>query len=72
MAMQALGVFSTQAYGVFFNDLPMRFYGGSPLAYAACFELREAVQQLLSTGLVSLNDRGATGTCHGEPSHTNP
>lgn len=34
----------------------MRFYGGSPLAYAACFGLKEAVQTMLHSGRVSLND----------------
>ncbi len=57
---QARAVFSSQACGVFFNDMPMRFYGGSPLSYASCFELREAVRTLLDTGLVSLNDRSNT------------
>ena len=40
--------------GVFFNEMPMRFYGGTPLAYACCFDLRECVQQMLESGLVSL------------------
>ena len=57
---QARAAFTSLASGVFFNDMPMRFYGGSPLAYAASFELREAVRALLDTGLVSLNDRSIT------------
>ena len=57
---QARAAFTSLASGVFFNDMPMRFYGGSPLAYAASFELREAVRTMLDTGLVSLNDRSIT------------
>lgn len=35
----------------------MRFYGGTPLAYACCFDLRDSVERMLRTGFVSLNDR---------------
>lgn len=46
----------SQATGVFFEAMPMRFYGGTPLAYACCFEQRDAVTAMLATGIVSLND----------------
>ena len=38
--------------GVFFEDVPMRFYGGTVLAYGVCFDLREFVLKLLQTGAV--------------------
>jgi len=47
----------SQAHGVFFDGMPMRFYGGTALAYACCFELRSAVLKMLSTKVVSLNER---------------
>ena len=47
----------SQSHGVFFDEMPARFYGGTALAYACCFELRSAVVRMLETGLVSLNDR---------------
>ena len=37
----------SQARGPFFDDLPQRHYGGTPLAYAACFGLRRAITVLL-------------------------
>ena len=46
-----------QAQGVFFHDMPMRFYGGTLLSYACCFDLRRAILELVMTGLVSLNSR---------------
>ena len=42
--------------GVFFEDLPMRFYGGTVVAYAATFDLRVFLEKVLQTGVVSLND----------------
>lgn len=45
----------TQARGSFFNEMPMRFYGGTALAYSCVFSLRDAVRRYLQTGLVSLN-----------------
>lgn len=54
---EATELFTTQATGVFFEDPPMCFYGGTPLAYACAFELREAIVAYLTTGLVGLNDR---------------
>ena len=51
-----------QASGAFFHVMPMRTFGGTPLAYACCFELRDAVRRILDTGLVSLNQR-EEGTC---------
>ena len=47
----------SQAAGVFFNDLPMRFYGGTALSYACCFNLRQAVLAMLQTELVTFDDR---------------
>jgi hypothetical protein len=47
----------SQATGVFFESMPMRFYGGTALAYACCFELRGAVLAMLATKVVSLNER---------------
>lgn len=46
-----------QASGVFFNEMPMRFYGGTALSYACCFDLRQAILKLCETRLVSLNAR---------------
>jgi hypothetical protein len=46
-----------QAEGPFFTGLPMRLYGSTALAYACCFDLRDAVRALLATGHVGLNDR---------------
>ena len=37
----------SQAQGPFFDELPQRYYGGTPLAYAACFGLRRALTTLL-------------------------
>jgi hypothetical protein len=54
---EARTLFTTQASGVFFLDDPMRYYGGTPLAFAAAFELREAIHAYLTTGLIGLNDR---------------
>ena len=47
----------SQTTGVFFESMPMRFYGGTALAYACCFELRTAVLAMLATRVVSLNER---------------
>ena len=55
-------LFKAQATGTFFEALPMRYYGGTALAYACSLQLREAVVALLATGYVDLNDR-ADG-CH--------
>ena len=55
--LQAKTLFKSQAAGVFFDEMPMRFYGGTPLAYACCFDLRESAEKMLRTGFVSLNDR---------------
>ena len=55
-------LFKAQATGTFFEALPMRYYGGTALAYACSLQLREAVVALLATGYVALNDR-ADG-CH--------
>jgi hypothetical protein len=49
-------VLGSQATGVFFGGPPMRWYGGSPLGYACSFGLRKAVQAMLVSGVVSLND----------------
>jgi hypothetical protein len=49
-------VLGSQATGVFFGGPPMRWYGGSPLGYACSFGLRKAVQTMLMSGVVSLND----------------
>ena len=46
---------TAQTEGVFFNESPMRFYGGTPLGYACCFCLKRAVAAMLTTELVSLN-----------------
>jgi hypothetical protein len=46
-----------QACGAFFETGPMRFYGGTALAYACCFRLQRAVHRLLNTGIVGLNER---------------
>ena len=46
----------SQARGKFFEAVPMRRFGGTPLAYACAFSLRRAIAALLETGLVSLND----------------
>ena len=54
---QASALFKSQAHGVFFTDMPMRMYGGTPLSYACCFDLRKAILAYLQTELVSLNDR---------------
>ena len=37
--------------------MPMRMYGGTALSYACCFDLRMAVEALLETRLITLNDR---------------
>ena len=36
-----------QAVGPFFQRLPMRHYGGTPLAYLACFGMKRALQMVL-------------------------
>lgn len=41
---ESLTLLSSQATGVFFNEMPMRHYGGTVLAYACCFDLRDAVK----------------------------
>lgn len=46
-----------QASGVFFQVMPMRNFGGTPLTYACCFELRNAVRKMLETGLISMSNR---------------
>ena len=54
-------VLASQATGVFFGGPPMRWYGGTPLGYACSFGLRKAVQAMLVSGVVSLND--PAGAC---------
>lgn len=54
---QATKLFKSQAAGVFFDEMPMRFYGGTPLAYACCFDLRDSVERMLRTGFVTFDDR---------------
>ena len=49
-------LFKSQGTGVFFHEVPMRWYGGSPLAYACCFGLRRGILAMLQSGHVSLND----------------
>jgi hypothetical protein len=39
----------------------MSWYGDSPLAFACVFGLRDMVQKMLDTGLVSLNSNSACG-----------
>ena len=58
-AEEARALLGSQAGGVFFNEMPMRNYGGTPLAYALCFDLRDAVTRLLKTSLVNVNDPDA-------------
>ena len=53
----ARALFGSVAAGVFFAQRPMLLFGGTALSYAVAFELAGAVHALLSTGLVSLNDR---------------
>ena len=48
-----------QTTGVFFESPPMRLYGGTALSYACVFDLREAVNALLDTGLVSFNEQSS-------------
>ena len=43
MRTQVRTLLASQADGVFFNELPMQFYGGTALGYALCFDLRDAV-----------------------------
>ena len=38
----------SQANGSFFSGIPMLYYGGSPLAFAACFDAREALWLMVS------------------------
>ena len=40
-------LYSTQAIGPFFHRLPMRHYGGTPLAYMACFGMKRALEKVL-------------------------
>ncbi|KAL1511772.1 hypothetical protein AB1Y20_005058 [Prymnesium parvum] len=53
-------IFRSQARGIFFSDLPMRHYGGTCVAYAICFGLKDAVMHILKKpeldGIVDLND----------------
>jgi hypothetical protein len=48
-------LFTSQSAGVFFENPPQNFYGGTPLAYACCFCLKRAVAVMINTGLVGLN-----------------
>lgn len=50
---------TAQTEGVFFNDAPMNFYGGTPLSYASVFCLKRAVKMMLDTGLVTLDSPAA-------------
>jgi len=46
-----------QTEGGFFTDTPMVHYGSTILAYACCFEMKDAVIALLKTGFADLNRR---------------
>ena len=47
----------SQANGIFFESQPMRIYGSTALSYACVFDMREAIESMLATGLVSLNSQ---------------
>ena len=63
-------LYSTQAIGPFFHRLPMRHYGGTPLAYMACFGMKRAYfwrrclcrRQFIQTSPVRTSLRGWTPT----------
>ena len=44
---------AVQCSGVFFNEMPMVFYGSTALAYACCFDCRDAIRLLLDSGTVA-------------------
>ena len=47
----------SQTGGVFFHSQPMIYYGGTVLSYVCVFEMRQAIVDLLSTGVLSFNSR---------------
>ena len=47
----------SQANGVFFESQPMCIYGSTALSYACVFDMREAIEAMLGTSLVTLNDQ---------------
>ena len=53
-------LFYSQAAGPFFDAMPMRYYGSSPVGYATCFGMKAAMAKLLLhpalQGVISLND----------------
>ncbi|KAL1499226.1 hypothetical protein AB1Y20_013732 [Prymnesium parvum] len=54
-----------QAHGPFFHSPPMRYYGGTPLSYAAVFNMHRAMGVMLSgrfERIVTLNDVHCTIT----------
>lgn len=57
---EVVALLHAQAEGLFFRDLPMRWYGGTALAYACSFNMRKAVEALLEAGgdspILNLND----------------
>ena len=48
------GLLLADTVGVFFEQHPMRTFGGTALSYAACHGMKDAVRALLQTGIVSL------------------
>ena len=58
---EVAALLGSQASGIFFHESPMRWYGGTTLAYACCFGLRKAVHAMLTSGIVSFND--TTSSC---------
>ena len=52
-------IFTARAEGPFFEDLPMRHYGSTPVGYAAVFGMKSALQLMLMlpelNGIVDLN-----------------
>jgi hypothetical protein len=57
---EVAALLSSQASGIFFHESPMRWYGGTTLAYACCFGLRKAVHAMLASGIVSFNDTSSS------------
>ena len=49
-------VLTAQARGSFFAREPMRRYGGSPVSFAACFGLKQALQAMVVHCAIDLND----------------
>ena len=54
---EATTFLTRQALGVFFTDMPMRWYGSSPLGYAVSFGLKDLVIKILETGLTTLDSK---------------